>query len=171
MKKITLIAVACSLLPAGAGWLMAAGDKTDKVAYVDMQKIFQNYNKAKETEKVFKKEVDDKQEEINKLQGPIKALQDELEKKKDILKPEDKKKKEDDLKDKMQEYVTKAREINQQLDQKREELEKVCLQEIVNAVKEYGKKQGYRAILDARVVLYGPDESDVSADIIKVLNK
>jgi Skp family chaperone for outer membrane proteins len=99
LKKITVVITGCfGLLLAGR--LLAA----EKTGYVDMQKVFKNYNKAQESEKVFKKEVDGQQAKISKLQDEIKGMQAELEKKKDVLKEAEKKKKEDELKERMQEF-------------------------------------------------------------------
>jgi len=142
-----------------------------KTGYVDLQKIFQGYNRAKENEKKFKQEVEAQQKEINKLQDEIKKEQEDFDKKKDILKAEEKQKREERLRDMLQDFSGRWKEVNQKLDQRREELEKECLDEIIKATREYGKKHGYTLILDARVVVYGPEGADLSEEILKVLNK
>jgi Skp family chaperone for outer membrane proteins len=50
-------------------------------------------------------------------------------------------------------------------------LEKKCLDEILEAVKDYGRKQKCGMIFDSRVVLYGPEGTDITDEIIKALNK
>jgi len=141
-----------------------------KVGYVDLQKVFTGYKKAMESEASFKKEVEKEQIKINALQAEIKKMQAEYDKKKDILKPEEKKKKEEELKGKIQEFTKKWSEVNKKLDNRRKELEGKRIQEIKDAIKEYGKKHGYSVILDSRAILYGEDANDLTDEIIKLLN-
>jgi len=104
------------------------------------------------------------------LQEEIKKLQEEFEAKKDLMKPEEKKKKEEEMKAKIQEFSTAWRNVNQNLDKKRMELEKIVLEEITKTVKKYGKKHGYKLIIDSRVVLFGPEGIDLTEEITKTLN-
>ena len=171
MNKLSVI-VCCAMGLACMGLSMEKAQAAEqKIAYVDMQKAFAGYKKAKDNEDVFKKEVTAEQEKLNKVQEDIKKKQEEFEKQKDLLKAEDKKKKEDDLKAELQKFSEMWRDVNQKLDKRREELETACIKDIMGAAKEYGKKNGYSLILDSRVVIFGADTVDVSAEIVKSLNK
>jgi len=149
----------------------ATGFAEGKTGYVDLQKIFQGYKKAHENEKKFKEEVEAQQKEINRLQDKIKKEQEDFDKKKDLLKAEERQKKEEQLREMVQDFSGRWKEVNQKLDMRREELEKECLDEIVKATRDYGKKNGYSLILDSRVVVYGPEGLDLSEEILKILNK
>lgn len=147
-----------------------AGNKNGKIGYVDLQKIFSEYKKAKESENMFKKEVEEEQKKINEMQAEIKKMQSEYEKKKDLMKPEERRKKEEELKKKIQEFSKKWAEVNKKLDKRRKDLEDARLEEIKKTIKEYGKKKGYTVILDSRVILFGEKYTDLTSEIIKVLN-
>lgn len=142
----------------------------NKIGYVDLQKVFNGYKKAAESEATFKKEVEKEQKKINDLQNEIKKMQADYDKKKDLLKPDEKQKKEDELKMKIQEFTKEWSEVNKKLDSRRKELESQRLQEIRDAINEYGKKNGYAVILDKRALLYGETGNDLTNEIIKLLN-
>jgi len=141
-----------------------------KVGYVDLLKVYTGYKKAMESEASFNKEVEKEQVKINELQAEIKKMQAEYNKKKDVLKPEEKKKKEEELKEKNQEFTKKLIEVNKKLNERRKEFEGKRIQEIKDAIKEYGKKHGFSIILDKRAILYGEDASDLTDEVIKLLN-
>jgi len=73
---------------------------------------------------------------------------------------------ESEAKEKIQEFTKKWSEVNKKLDNRRKEIEGKRLQEIEDAIKEYGKKHGYSVILDSRAILYGEDASDLTDEII-----
>ncbi|MCM8757045.1 MAG: OmpH family outer membrane protein [Candidatus Omnitrophica bacterium] len=169
MNKRKWWLVAASILLWGAWGSLALAE--GKIGYVDLQKVFQNYNRAKDNERKFKQEVESQQKEINKLQDEIKKEQEDLEKKKEVLKTEERQKREERLRGMLQDFSGRWKEVNERLDRRREELEKECIDEIIKVAREYGKKQGYSLILDSRVVIYGPEASDLSEEILKILNK
>jgi len=165
MKGKMLVWVICSIF-----LVSSVSFSASKVGYVDLQKVYTGYKKAMESEAAFRKKVENEQVKINALQAEIKKMKEEYDKKKDILKPEEKKKKEEELKEKFQEFTKKWSEVNKKLDERRKEFEGERIQEIRNAIKEYGKKHGYTVILDSRVILYGEDVNDLTDEIIKLLN-
>jgi len=153
--------------------VMAAGayPAEIRVGYVDVVKVFQHSPKAQETEDLFKKEVEAEEGKLNTQESALKTAQDEFEKQKDLMKPEERQKKETELRDKMQEFFTLRRDTYQRLDKRRQSLTESCVQEIVKVVQEYGKKNNFTVILDARSVIYGKDGADITEEIIKVLSK
>ena len=165
MKGRILMGIVCSIF-----LVSSVAFSASKVGYVDLQKVFTGYKKALESEASFKKEVEKEQVKINALQAEIKKMQADYDKKKDVLKPEEKKKKEEAIKEKIQEFTKKWSEVNKKLDNRRKEIESKRIQEIEDAIKEYGKKHGYSIILDKRAILYGEDASDLTDEVIKLLN-
>jgi outer membrane protein len=142
-----------------------------KIGYVEIQKVFSGYGKANEAEEGFKKDVEAEQHKVSQLESDIKKMQAEFEKKKDILQPEERSRKEEEIREKVQEFSMLWSNINKSLDAKRQKLEDSILEEIQEEIKVYGKKNGFTAILDSRLVLYGKESIDLTEEIIKVLNE
>ena len=167
MKKKIVLAASCLAV----AFLSPLYGKEETLGYVDMQEVFQCYHKAQKSEEILKSEVADEQKKINALQEEVKQMRDAFEKKKDLLKPDERKKQEESLREKITELSTLLREANTKLDRRRKELEDARLQEIVDVVREYGKKNGYRVILDSRAVIYGAEAANLTTEIIKLVNQ
>ena len=142
-----------------------------KIGYVDLQKVFQNYKKVKESEEIFRKEVMKEQKRIDNLKKKIDDMQDEFKKKKDILSPEKRREKEMEIMNKIKELSEIIREVNQKLDRRMKELRKARLDEILSVIKEFGKKNKYNIIIDSNAVIYADKGIDITDQIIKILNE
>ncbi|MFN4227444.1 MAG: OmpH family outer membrane protein [Candidatus Ratteibacteria bacterium] len=145
--------------------------QSGKIGYIDIKKVFDNYEEAKKTEANFKKEVDDAQKDLDKLEGDIRKMQEDYEKKKNMMKPEEQAKKEKEIKDKIQELSKIYLETKQRLDEKGKTLESQIFENIKKAISEYAKKNGYSIVVDSRMILYGENAVDLTDEIIKILNK
>jgi len=140
--------------------------KEYKIGYVDPVKILNEYNKTKDSEKTFEgkrkmKEADRKKmvDEITKLKEEQSLLSDKAKGEKQAI---------IDTKIKaLQEFDKKTREElmgegNDMLTGIQKDIEKV--------VSEYSKEQGYDLVLNSRVLLYGKEEYDFTAEILNRLN-
>jgi len=142
-----------------------AEDKV-KIGYVDLSRLFDEYYKTKEYDKVlegehkvYEQESKAKIEEIREAQGKLallkedqkKATEDEIEKKKNALLEYDRQKKTDLTKERNE----KIREI---------------LLEIEKIVSGYAEQNGYNIILNDRVLIYADKGLDLTEDILKNLN-
>lgn len=145
--------------------------QNSKIGYVDIKKVFDNYEEAKKTEEKFKKEIDDAQKDLDKLQEEVKKMQDDYEKKKNMMKPEEQTKKENELKAKIQELSKKWIETKQKLDDRGKALENQIFEDIKKAIGDYAKKNGYSMVVDSRLILYGESAVDLTDEIIKIINK
>ncbi|MGC8976521.1 MAG: OmpH family outer membrane protein [Candidatus Ratteibacteria bacterium] len=144
--------------------------QTGKIGYVDIKRIFDNYQKAKNIQESFKKEVMDEQKNMDKMQEDIKKMQEDYEKKKNMMKPEEQAKRESEIRRKIQEFSQKWTEVSKKLDEKGKDLENQILEEIKAVTGEYAKKNGYSIVLDSRLIFYGDNTCDISDEIIKILN-
>lgn len=145
--------------------------ETVKIGYVEIKEVFSGYGKAKEAEDAFKKDVEEEQEKISKLEADIKSMQAEFEQKKDILQQEERAKKEAEIREKVQEFSMLWSGINKSLDAKRRELEDRIFEEIQKEIKIYGENKGFTVILDSNLVLYGHSGINITGEIIEALNK
>jgi len=153
---------------------LSAFSQTGKIGYVDIKKVFDNYENAKKVQESFMKEVNEEQKKMDKLQEEIKKMQEDYEKKKDMMKQEERTKKENEIKTKIQDFSKKWTETKQKLDEKGNSLEEQLFNEIKAAISEYAKKNGYSIVInsfDSKLILYGEKSADLTDEIIKILNK
>lgn len=151
MKKYLGVFVILATLLFGIGLAYA-----DNIGFVDMQKIFLNYDEAKKAQDDFKK----KQDEYQKFYD---------EKQKEVEKAKTDKKSEEDIK----KLITKSEE---ELEPKKEELLKLN-QELTNKLKtkilsaseKVAKEYGIDVVFDRQVILTGG--FDLTDFVVKKLNQ
>jgi outer membrane protein len=151
------------------GFMTLAGQTAyaEKYAFLDVAKVFDEYQKTKDNDAKLQESGKEKEDARNKIVEEIRRMKDELELLNDAAKTE----KQESINTKvreLQEFDTVAR---RELGEKR----RVVVQEIFSdmdaVVQEYGKKNGYDFIINDKALLYKTDKFDVSADILKELNK
>lgn len=138
-----------------------------KVAYINVSKVLDNYNKTIEADKKLTGEGEKKNKERDKLVDEINKLRDEAE----LLSREVREKKEHELNEKIRALQDFDRETRLNLQRKRDDIMREIFKEIGKVIKDYGKDKGYDIIFDDRVLLYSDDSLDITDDIIKTLNK
>jgi outer membrane protein len=167
MKKLTLLVAvvfAVSVLVVLGG--KDAFAKEYKIGYVDPVKGLNEYNKTKDSEKTFETKRKTKEAERKKLTDDITKLKQEQ----GLLSEKAKAEKQKTIDDKMrllQEFDKKTRE---ELMGEGNELLGSIQKDIEKVINNYAKEGGYDIILNQRVMLYGREEYDVTADILKKLN-
>lgn len=138
-----------------------------KLAYVDLSKIFENYNKTKDYDKlltdqqdVYEKERQKKVEEIKQMENKINLLADkEKENQKKLM--------EDKIKALRDFDQTKQADLRKQQDEKMREI----LKDIEQAIRQYAESQGYDLVFNDRVLVYQKKTLDITDKIIEILNK
>ena len=137
-----------------------------KVAYVNVGKLFDGYERTKASEAVLEKKGKQKEAEFEGRVNDLKKLRESLEL----------------LNDKARE--TKAREIEAKADElkrfransaqdlrgERDEIAQQILKEIQGVVTDYGKTNGFSLILDERTMLYGQPAYDATDAVLTLLN-
>ena len=160
--KLVLCAVFILALSSSNAFSQAAV----KLAYVDLSKLFDEYYKTKDYDKVleaksktYESERNAKIEKIRDSQGKLAALADD---KKATVEQEVEK-----LKTDLIEYDRqKKTELNKERNDKIREI----LLEIEKVVSGYAEKEGYTMILNDRVLIYGNQTLDQTEPILKLLN-
>jgi outer membrane protein len=145
--------------------------KAVKIGYVNLEMVFDQYKKTAESRSEFEKERDLQQKEIAKKQEELRKAQESYEKQKDVLKPEEKKKSEEEIQRLQQEFYSFVGAANQKLDEKKNQLIEARLNEIQQAIKDFAIQEKYDFILSSQAVLYGPEGTDITEQVIKFLNK
>ena len=144
----------------------ARAENETKIATVDLSRLFDEYYKTKEYDKVleekskaFEKERNDKIEKIREAQGKLELLAED--KKAPVQQDVDK------MKNELLEY---DRQKKTELTKERNDKIREILLEIEKIVSGYAEKQGFSLILNDRVLIYGNQSLNVTETILKQLN-
>ncbi len=145
----------------------SAAFAADKMAYVDLSKIFSEYSKTKQYDQTLKDKENAYTADRDKKVDEIKGFQDKL----NLLSEKEKEAKKKDLDDKIQalrEYdVKKQTELRKDQDGRMKEI----LKDIEDTVKKYAEEQGYTLVFNDRVLVYQSKSLDITDKIIERLNK
>lgn len=158
------IAVILTSFFLNGAWAGAA--YAEKMAFVDVAKTFDTYEKTKQNDQVLAEEGKKKQTQRDAMIQEIRRLKDELA----LLADKNKEEKQVAIDEKikvLQDFDQKARE---ELSKKRDEAVREILKDIDTVMNDYGKQKGYDLIFNERALLYHNDKYDVTTDILNELN-
>ncbi len=163
ISRVVAILFLVSVSLGAVNLAVAAGEK---IAYMDLAKIFDEYNKTKDLDKQLENKGTAKQAERDKLVAEIKKLKDELE----LMGDKGKEAKQAAIDEKIKKLQDFDRESRDALRKDRDDMARQILKEIKDTIDEVGKKEGYFLILDSRAILYGKESDDLTNGILKMLN-
>ena len=138
-----------------------------KWAYLDLSKVFDNYERTKEYDTTLEAQHSAYEKERNVKIDKLKEAQNKL----DLLKPEEKDKAQKDLEQMRNELAEYDQQKRTDLNKQRDEKIREILLEIEKVVSDYAKKEKYDLILNDRVLIYGNQTMDVSEPVLKLLNE
>jgi len=171
MKKLIVLAVAF-IFAAGlliGGIAEKAYAKEVKIGYVLMAKVFDEYYKTKDAEKVLAGKGSIKEAERKKMIDELKKMKDEQALLSDKAKQEKQAAIESKLKI-LQDFDLKTRD---ELLKERNDMLSGIMADINKVITDYAKAEGYDVVLnsDPRVMLYGSEGMDITTTILTKLNK
>jgi len=141
--------------------------KEYKLGYVDLGRVFDEYKKTKESEKILEEKGKAKEAERKVLVDELKKLKDEQAMLSESKKAE--KQSAIDAKVKvLQDFDLKAR--NDLMKERNDRLN-VIMKDIEKIVTDYAKETAYDMVLNSRTLLYGAEQYDLTAEVLKRLNK
>jgi Skp family chaperone for outer membrane proteins len=172
MKSRIVMAVSAVIFVVGifaCGMVEKAYAKELKIGYVFMAKVFDEYQKTRDSEKALQARGQIKETERKKLVDELKKLQDEQALLSDKAKAEKKVVLDNKMKV-LQDYDMKARD---ELLKDRNDMLGGIMGDITKVIIDHAKAEGYDYILnsDPRVMLYGTERDDLTAVILAKLNK
>ena len=144
----------------------AAGAKELKVAYVDLSRLFDNYQKTKEYDAVLQKEGESFQKERDGMINKIRDAQGKLA----LLKEDEKQKLQADIDKQKNDLIEYDKQKRTELAKKRDEKVREILLEIEKIVSALAKKEGYDYIFNDRVLIYGDPNENITESVLKSLN-
>ena len=167
MKKLAI--VLSGLFTAGFFMMMqapAANAADQKIGYVDLAHVFDEYAKTKTFDKDLEAKGNQKQVERDKMVNDIKKMRDEAE----LLSAKAKSDKQAVIDEKIKTLQDFDRTTRDALRKERDAMVQDILKEIEGVIQSFGKSQGYSFIFNDRVLVYKGESGDLTAQVIKTLN-
>jgi Skp family chaperone for outer membrane proteins len=161
MKKQLMV-----LLALGFSFLVTSAFAADKLAYINVDMVAKEYDKAKEYTKTLEDKEAAYNTEIEKKANEVKQLQDKI----NLLSDKEKAAKKTEFENKVKVFDDFVRQ--KQTDLRKEYVEKKIeiAKDIKDAVTQHAEKEGYSFIFDGATLVYQPKGGDVSDKVISILN-
>ena len=137
-----------------------------KVAYVNVGKLFDAYERTKASEAVLEKKGKQKEAEMEGRVTELKKLRESLE----LLNDKAREAKAREIEAKADELKRFRANTARDLRGERDDIAEQILKEIQTVVTEYGKQHQFSLILDERTMLYGQATYDATDEILTLLN-
>ena len=163
MKKRSMMVMVLAGFLALSGVAQAAGDK---IGYVDLAHIFDEYQKTKDFDKQLEGKGAAKQADRDKMVADVKKLRDEAE----LLSAKAKDDKQAVIDQKIKDLQDFDRVTRDALRKERDGMVKDILKEIEVVIQDFGKAQGYGYIFNDRVLVFKNEQNDLTPQVIKSLN-
>ncbi len=141
-------------------------EAADKIGYVDLARVFDEYELTKSLDKKLEAKGTGKQTERDRMVSEIKKMRDEAE----LLSAKAKDDKQVLVDEKLKVLQEFDRTTRDALRKERDEMVKDILKEIEVVIQTFGKAQGYGYIFNDRVLVYKGEGNDLTPQVIKVLN-
>lgn len=145
----------------------AQAENAIKIAYLNLNYIFDEYVKTKEYDVVLEKKNSQYEQERNRRIEKIREAQGRSA----VLKEGERQKLQEQIDKDTQGLNEFDRQQQTELRRERDEKIREILLEIEKVVREFAEKEGYTLILNDKVLLYGKKEMDVSEPVLKLLNE
>jgi Skp family chaperone for outer membrane proteins len=141
--------------------------KEYKIGYIDLARVFDEYSKTKSVDKTLEEKGKAKEAERNKMVDELRKLKDEQA----LLSDKAKAEKQPAIDEKVKTLQDFDRKTRDELIKERNDRVGEILKDIEKVVTDYSKQQGFDIILNSRMLLYGNEQLDLTAEILKRLNK
>jgi outer membrane protein len=141
-----------------------------KLGSVDLNKIAQESEAGKKAMGALKEIADKYQDALKTRQKELETLQSALEGKAKSLSAAKRIAREKELQKKFQEFQQYAKNAQQEFAAKESEFSKPIREDLEKLVKEYGRSNGYTAILLKEGLVYIDSKNDLTDEILKLFN-
>jgi len=141
-----------------------------KIGFVDIQKAVNECNAGKEAKKVIVKEVEKFQRVFTDKQKELQTIKESLDKQAPMLNPDARATKEKDFQNKVREFQRWQEDTQNEVNQKRMEMERNIALGLQKVIQKLGADEGYTFImeLNENVVLFASKAIDITDRVIKI---
>ena len=167
MKLKTMVALTAGILIPMSSW----GAEKVKIGFVDLQKVFLTSEPGKQAKRSLDKEAEEKKKALDEKKKEFEKMKGDLEKKINILSEESRKEKFEALERKREDLLQFVQESDMKLAERDRDLTRKITGELQAILRDYAEKEGYTLILEKGSILYAPEETDVTDEVIRLYNK
>lgn len=139
----------------------------EKYAFVDVAKLFDNYQKTKDQDVVLQESGKKQEEKRDTLVYDIRQLKDELA----LMNGDMKTKKQGLLEQKIQGLQDFDRNVKKDIEEARSKAAREIFSDLDNAIKAYAEKNGISMVFNEKALLYRDEKLAVTDAILAELNK
>lgn len=164
MKKSGLV---LTVLFVTGAFILPAYAEGEKIGYVDVAKIFDEFQKTKDNDRVLQEAGKKKEEERDAIVHEIRQIKDEMV----LLADDAKAKKQTVLEGKMKELQDFDNDARQSLGEQRNKVVREIFKDIDDTVQRYGEKKGLDIVFNERALVYHNPKYDITKEITDELNK
>lgn len=143
-----------------------------KVGYIDMQRALNLSDAGVQAKNQLQEKLKGYQAQINAKQEELQKLKTDLEKQSMTLNEAARAAREKDYQQKLKDFQRFTKDAEEDMQARDGELTKKILETLEKLISEYGKKNGYTIIFDARGagLLYADQKADLTDAMLKELN-
>jgi outer membrane protein len=164
--RFTAVALAVLCAAMHADGENKKAEAAEKIGYVDLARVFDEYNMTKDLDKQLETKGSGKQGERDRMVAEIKKLRDEAE----LLSAKAKEDKQAGIDDKLKVLQDFDRTTRDALRKERDVMVRDILKQIEVVIQDFGKAQGYGYIFNDRVLVYKGEGNDLTESVITTLN-
>ncbi len=141
-----------------------------KIGFVDIQKAVNECNAGKEAKKAIVKEIEKFQRQFADKQKELQTMKEALDKQAPMLNPDARAAKEKDLQSKAREFQRWQEDSQNEVNQKRMEMERNISIGLQRVIQKLGADEGYAFImeLNENIVLFASKAVDLTDRVIKL---
>ena len=141
--------------------------RLEKVGYVDVAKVFDEYQKTKDNDAKLQAAGKKKEEERDALVHEVRRLKDEQA----LLAEDARDKKQEEIDAKVRELQEFDAAARRELGEQRNVKVREIFKDIDDVVQRYGERKGFDLIINDRVLLYRNVRFDVTREVLEELNR
>ncbi len=151
------------------GWLGSVWAADSKIACVDIQRAINESNAGKEAKKAITKDLEKFQHLIADRQKELQSMKESFEKQALMLTPDARANKEKEYQNKLREFQRWGEDNQNELNQKRMEMERNISIALVKVIQKIGADDGYTLIFEKNenIVLFASKAIDITDRAIK----
>ncbi|MBE0477648.1 OmpH family outer membrane protein [Candidatus Aerophobetes bacterium] len=173
--KVVGITLSCVLLFLGVFSSGASCDILEEVfkrmPYIDLERVFQEYEKKKDLELKLEKESEVSRDRIRQMREQLEDLRDAYERQEFLLTEEAKRARQQEIMDKVAEVESLSQKLSEEIQGKQQEYTQELLKDIMTKIEEIAKKEGYIYVFDKMALIYAAPAREITERIITELNK
>jgi len=163
MKRVAVLLIAIVI----ATTVFAQGLK---IAFVDIERVFQSSKEKKAAETIFMNEAKEMQKKVEDSYKELIDLNQKFQNESAFLSKEEQQKKKQELITKQEAFEKLRTDMSQKADLRRNELMKPIMTSITTIVTNIRKEKAYDMILDKAAVVSGNDQLEITDQVIERVN-